>query len=118
AKVIEKFRPGALDAGEIVHIDGTVMGQHDGIIHYTVGQRKGLGIAHHEPLYVIRIKADERQVVVGPREALGRDEMYIQQVNWLGDTGWPEDGTHVMVKIRSLHKGIMARLFSTDEEGW
>ena len=73
AKVIEKLRPGALDAGEIIHTDGTVLGQHEGIINYTVGQRKGLGIGGDagggEPLYVVKLDAEKNQVIVGAKEA-------------------------------------------------
>jgi tRNA-uridine 2-sulfurtransferase len=80
--VILRHRPDAGEAGEIVHLD--VLGRHDGIIHYTVGQRRGLGIAEGEPLFVIRLEAKLRQVVVGPREALLRHDIYLEDVNWLG----------------------------------
>ena len=68
--VVEKLKPGAIEGGEIVDLTGRVLGRHEGVINFTVGQRKGLGLAHHESLFVIRIDAAKRQVVVGPREAL------------------------------------------------
>ncbi|MGE0046963.1 MAG: tRNA 2-thiouridine(34) synthase MnmA, partial [Hyphomonadaceae bacterium] len=68
--VVEKLRPGALTPGDIVHVDGRVMGRHDGIINYTVGQRRGLGIATGEPLFVVKLDAEAKRVIVGPREAL------------------------------------------------
>ena len=83
--VIERLRPEAGVAGEIVHVDGRVMGRHNGVIHYTVGQRKGLGIASGEPLYVIRLEAQAARVVVGPREALATRYVRLRDVNWLGD---------------------------------
>src|SRR6185369_15681044 len=70
AKIVAKLRPGTLEPGEIVHVDGRVMGKHEGVIHYTVGQRKGLGIGGEEdPLYVIKLDVAARRVIVGPREA-------------------------------------------------
>ncbi len=116
AKVIEKFRPGALDAGDIVHVDGRVLGQHDGIINYTVGQRKGLGIGGGEPLYVVRIDADKHQVVVGPKEALARADIHLHGVNWLGDTPLGEHPRDVQVKVRSAHQPVEAELIQ-DADG-
>src|ERR671926_474026 len=83
--VIERLKPGAAQPGEIVHVDGRVLGRHDGIIHYTVGQRRGLGLSTGEPLYVVRLDAKEARVVVGPREALATRLIRIMDVNWLGD---------------------------------
>ncbi len=83
--VIERLKPGAVHGGEIVHLDGRVLGHHDGIIHYTIGQRKGLGVSTGEPLYVIRLDAKAARVVVGPREALATRTIRITDVNWLGD---------------------------------
>ena len=85
AEVIERLRPGAAGPGEIVDLDGRVLGQHDGIIHFTVGQRRGLGIAAGSPLYVVRLDAASRRVVVGPREALRTSRIRLRDVNWLGD---------------------------------
>jgi tRNA-specific 2-thiouridylase len=103
--VIERLRPGAAEPGEIVDLDGKVLGRHDGIIHFTVGQRRGLGVAAGHPLYVVRLDAGVRRVVVGPREALRTSRMQLRDVNWLGDgtmdgalcAGWHE----VFVKVRS-----------------
>jgi tRNA-specific 2-thiouridylase len=103
--VIERLRPGAAEPGEIVDLDGKVLGRHDGIIHFTVGQRRGLGVAAGHPLYVVRLDAGARRVVVGPREALRTSRMQLREVNWLGDgtidgalcAGWHE----VFVKVRS-----------------
>jgi tRNA-specific 2-thiouridylase len=84
AKIIEKLRPGALEPGEIVHIDGTMMGAHEGIINYTVGQRKGLGIGgNEEPLFVVKLDAAKKQVIVGPKEALLTKSFVIRDCNWL-----------------------------------
>src|SRR3954469_24541050 len=83
--VMERLRPGAAEPGEIVDVDGRVLGRHDGIIHFTVGQRRGLGIAAAHPLYVVRLDAAHRRVVVGPREALRTSRMLLREVNWLGE---------------------------------
>ncbi|MFW0777085.1 MAG: tRNA 2-thiouridine(34) synthase MnmA [Rickettsiales bacterium] len=107
AKVIEKLRPGALEAGDIVHVDGTVLGQHEGIINYTVGQRKGLGIGGtEEPLFVIKLDAAKKQVIVGPKEALLTQSFIIRECNWLGETK-PQEA---MVKLRSAHPGVKASI--------
>jgi tRNA-specific 2-thiouridylase len=90
SSIVEKLRPEAAQPGEIVHIDGRVMGEHKGILHYTVGQRRGLGIAAGEPLYVVRLDARSHQVVVGPRQALQTFEVPLRTINWLGDTGLDE----------------------------
>lgn len=98
AQVIEKLRPGACDAGLIVHLDGRVLGEHKGIIHYTVGQRKGLGISNAEPLYVVKLDAQRNYVVVGEKNALAHSQFYINEVNWLADV---KKSQSVMVKMRS-----------------
>jgi tRNA-specific 2-thiouridylase len=85
AQVIERLRPGAAEPGDIVDIEGRVLGRHGGIIHFTVGQRRGLRIATGHPLYVVRLDAVTRRVVVGPREALRINAMRLRDVNWLGD---------------------------------
>lgn len=108
AKVIEKLRPGAADPGEIVHIDGTVMGWHEGIIHYTVGQRRGIGLAHSEPLYVVKLDADRKQVIVGPKEALLCERFMIRELNWLDAAPLTEAGREAMVKVRSAQPAMQA----------
>src|SRR5271168_4576455 len=85
ADIIERLRPGAAGPGDIVDIDGRALGQHDGIIHFTVGQRRGLGIATGAPLYVVRLDAASRRVVVGPRDALRTSHIQLREVNWLGE---------------------------------
>ena len=104
AQVIERLRPGAAGPGEIVDLGGRVLGRHDGIIHFTVGQRRGLGIAAGSPLYVVRLDAAARRVVVGPREALRTSRIRLREVNWLGD-GMIEQAVEsrpeVYVKVRS-----------------
>jgi tRNA-uridine 2-sulfurtransferase len=104
ADVIERLRPGAAAPGEIIDLDGRVLGRHDGIIHFTVGQRRGLGVAIGEPLYVVRLDAPSRRVVVGPREALRTSRISLRDVNWLGDGTVEEALTNrpeVFVKVRS-----------------
>jgi len=85
ADVIERLKPDAVEPGEIVHVDGRVLGTHDGIIRFTVGQRRGIGVSIGEPLYVVRLDADARRVIVGPREALMTRRLHLRDVNWLGD---------------------------------
>jgi tRNA-specific 2-thiouridylase len=105
SEVIERLKPGASEPGEIVDIGGRVLGSHPGIIHFTVGQRRGLGIAAGHPLYVVRLDAPSRRVVVGPRAALRTSRIRLREVNWLGEgsvdqalcAGWHE----VFIKVRS-----------------
>ena len=103
ASVIEKLRPGAAEPGEIVHADGRVLGRHEGVIHYTIGQRRGLGIGGlSEPLYVVKLDVDKKQVVVGPKELLATRVIPVREINWLGDEAFdsrPE--WHLSVKVRS-----------------
>ena len=104
--VIEKIRPKAALPGDMVHMDGTVLGQHRGIMYYTIGQRRGLGLKDGsglDPLYVVRIDAASNHVVVGPRSALLRSRIYLDEVNWLGDGGFGAElvGQKVYVKLRS-----------------
>jgi tRNA-uridine 2-sulfurtransferase len=104
AQVIERLRPGAAGPGDIVDLDGRVLGRHDGIIHFTVGQRRGLGIAAGTPLYVVRLDAAARRVVVGPRDALRTSCIRLRDVNWLGDGAIDEalnSRREVFVKVRS-----------------
>lgn len=85
AGLVHKLKPGAIRPGAIVDLDGNELGRHQGIIHYTIGQRRGLGLGGGEPLYVVRLDAEAAQVVVGPRAALGRSRVILRDVNWLGD---------------------------------
>ncbi|NNU80781.1 tRNA 2-thiouridine(34) synthase MnmA [Halovulum dunhuangense] len=120
AAVIEKLRPGAAEPGDIVDMAGNVLGRHEGVIHYTIGQRRGLGIGGGEPLYVVRLDADARRVVVGPRTALATARVPVREVNWLGDAPFesaPEGGWEVGVKVRSTRPPKPARLHPTGPHG-
>jgi len=109
--IIEKLRPGALDAGDIVTVDGTVLGKHNGIINYTVGQRRGLGIASPDPLYVIKLNPEKNQVIVGHKQDLGASELTLKELNWLGNKTISEDGYNCHVKLRSTHKLLPATVW-------
>ena len=103
-EVIGRLRPGAMEPGDIVDLSGRTLGKHQGIAQFTVGQRRGLGIAADAPLYVVRLDAAQRRVVVGPREALRMRKIVLREVNWLGD-GRLEDlaaqGLEMFVRVRS-----------------
>jgi len=103
ASVIEKLRPGAAEPGDIVHVDGRVLGKHDGVIHYTIGQRRGLGIGGlSDPLYVVRLDVDAKHVVVGPKELLATRIVPVREINWLGDDPFTSRSEwHLSVKVRS-----------------
>jgi tRNA-specific 2-thiouridylase len=101
SSVVERLRPDAAEPGEIVHVDGRVLGRHAGIIHYTVGQRRGLGVAGGEPLFVVRLDAASRKVVVGPRDSLDTHRLDLRDVSWLGDEPPAGAGQGVAVRIRS-----------------
>ncbi|HEY8382400.1 MAG TPA: tRNA 2-thiouridine(34) synthase MnmA [Microvirga sp.] len=127
--IIERLKPGAVQGGEIVHVDGRVLGRHEGIIHYTVGQRRGLGVSVGEPLYVVRLDAAAARVVVGPREALATRTIRVTGMNWLGDMALeniPEEGIEVAVRVRSTREprpailqasktGVSITLFSPED---
>ncbi|MEM5501590.1 tRNA 2-thiouridine(34) synthase MnmA [Ahrensia kielensis] len=117
ADVITKLRPNAALAGDIVHIDGRLLGQHEGILHYTIGQRRGLGVSVGDPLYVVKIDARTRRVIVGPVEALETRVLELRNVNWLGDMPLdeiPEGGKEVLVRVRSTRPPRPARIFNED----
>jgi tRNA-specific 2-thiouridylase len=102
--IIAKLKPAAANPGDIVHIDGRVLGRHDGILRYTIGQRRGIGIASGEPLYVVHLDADRARVIVGPREALETHKIYLRNMNWLGDgalSDIPAAGMELFAKVRS-----------------
>ncbi len=121
ASVIEKLRPGAAEPGEIVHADGRVLGTHKGVIHYTIGQRRGLGIGGlEEPLYVVKLDVDRCQVVVGPKDMLATRKVPVREINWLGDAPlasraeWP-----VSVRVRSTRppsEAVIRPLSDTEAE--
>ncbi|HVI51537.1 MAG TPA: tRNA 2-thiouridine(34) synthase MnmA [Candidatus Sulfotelmatobacter sp.] len=110
AGLVERLRPGAAEPGDIVHVeDSRVLGPHKGVLHYTVGQRRGLNVGGEpEPLYVLRLDAERRQVVVGPKEALGRSAILLHGVNWLGEGNQPGRALPCRVKIRSTREPAAA----------
>jgi tRNA-uridine 2-sulfurtransferase len=111
AQVIEKLRPGACDAGQIVDVEGNVLGEHRGIIHYTVGQRRGLGVSAEEALYVVKLDAIKKQVVVGPKSALAHSTFYLKDCNWLMDSAAiGHELQYVQVKMRSMQTPVEASL--------
>ncbi len=118
-QVIERLRPGAAEPGNIVHVDGRVLGRHGGIINYTIGQRKGIGVAAAEPLYVVRLDAARREVVVGPRDALRTRTLVLRDVNWLGDENFEtaaRGGVEVLARIRSTGP-LQPATVSLDRDG-
>jgi tRNA-specific 2-thiouridylase len=118
-QVIERLRPGAAEAGDIVHIDGRVLGRHGGIINYTIGQRRGLGVPAQEPLYVLKLDASRREVVVGPKECLRTRRIALRDVNWLGDEPLPafvRSGEELLARIRSSGALQPARVNFEDGE--
>lgn len=129
--LIDKLRPQGREAGEIVHMDGRVLGGHSGITDYTIGQRRGLNVAVGEPLFVTRLDPVKRHVIVGPREALLTASLTLDETNWLGDEASieaaAEAGAPVLARVRStrppsparlsLIEGAVAVTFASGEEG-
>ena len=110
AGLVKRMRPETEAPGDIVDLGGAVLGQHRGVVHFTVGQRRGIDLGgHSEPLYVVRIEPETRQLVVGPRRALAVEAMRIEQWNWIG-----EEQRDVSVKVRSLAPPVPARI----EDEW
>ena len=116
--LIDKLRPQGREAGEIVHMDGRVLGNHAGITDYTIGQRRGLNVAVGEPLFVTRLDPAKRHVIVGPREALLTASLTLDETNWLGDEPSMQDaaeaGAPVLARVRSTRPPSPARLSMTD----
>lgn len=112
AKVIEKLKPGACEPGDIVNLYGELVGRHEGIINYTVGQRKGLGITSSEPLYVLKLDAEKKQVIVGPKEALLTRTFLVRELNWLGNDDTLKTGIELQVKLRSAQSPVAATVKS------
>ncbi len=110
SKLVSKLRPDAAKKGRIIHIDGFDLGSHDGIIGYTIGQRRKIGIAFNEPLYVISLDPESNIVYVGPQSALNSSEFFIKELNWLGTGNGPSNNLEVQVKIRSTRLGVNAKL--------
>jgi tRNA-specific 2-thiouridylase len=129
--VIDRLRPHGAEPGDIVHLDGRVLGRHEGVTRYTIGQRRGLNVAVGDPLFVVRIDADRRQVVVGPREALLTRALVLKETNWLGEEVSIENACEaarpVLARVRSTREPVAGRLamvdgrpgvaFDTGEEG-
>ena len=116
ADVVRRLRPGAVDAGDIRHLDGTILGRHNGVIDYTIGQRRGLGIGGRKdadesegPLYVVGIDADSNTVLVGPQAALACREVHLHDVNWIN--GQPKNGTRVLARLRNTAPAALARIY-------
>jgi tRNA-specific 2-thiouridylase len=102
--IIAKLNPTAATPGDIVHIDGRVLGRHEGILRYTIGQRRGIGVASGEPLYVVYLDVERSRVIVGPREALETHKIYLRDMNWLGDGDLADiapEGMELFAKVRS-----------------
>ena len=112
--IVDRLRPQGALPGDIVHMDGRVLGRHEGITRYTVGQRRGLNVALGEPLFVVRLDADRREVIVGPREALLTRALTLKEANWLGDEPTLQDaaraGRPVLARVRSTREPKSARL--------
>jgi tRNA-specific 2-thiouridylase len=111
AAIVEKLRPEAGEPGDIVDQTGRVLGRHRGIAHFTVGQRKGLGIAAAEPFYVLRLDPENRRVVVGPRRALCETRVYLAELNWLGAPLIVGEGVPVSAKLRSAQPPAPATFY-------
>lgn len=116
--LIDRLRPQGALPGDIVHLDGRVLGQHEGVSRYTVGQRRGLNVAVGEPLFVVKINPEQRQVVVGPREALLTRALRLKETNWLGDQASlleaAQVGQPVLARVRSTREPVAARLAIVD----
>ena len=122
--VVRRLRPGAIESGEIVHLDGTVLGQHNGIIDYTIGQRRGLGIGGRKdadesegPLYVVAIDAAAHRVIVGPQSALACHEVHLAETSWVSEQGAPPVGHKVLARLRNTAPAMPARISSVTEDG-
>jgi tRNA-specific 2-thiouridylase len=109
AAFVSKMKPSSVVAGDIVDENGQILGQHKGIIHYTVGQRKGLNLGGGPALYVLRLDPQKQQVIVGPKEKLAKQEIALIGVNWLGDS--EQNEATVQVKIRSTRQPVPAKLY-------
>ncbi|MCH9012803.1 MAG: tRNA 2-thiouridine(34) synthase MnmA, partial [Proteobacteria bacterium] len=114
-QVVERLKPDAVEPGEIVDLRGRVLGIHPGIVHFTVGQRKGLGLSgHKEPLFVLALDAKNKRVMVGPRAALARDTLRLTEVNWLAEAPPAPEGRRVEVKLRSTQAPAPGTVTATD----
>ena len=116
--VIDRIRPQGAIPGDIVHLDGRVLGRHEGVTRYTIGQRRGLNVAVGDPLYVVKIDAVAKQVIVGPREALLTSGIILKEINWLGNhlnvNHAASEGLAVLARVRSTAEPVAARLSRQD----
>ena len=116
--VIDRLRPHGAEPGDIVHLDGRVLGRHEGVTRYTIGQRRGLNVAVGDPLFVVRIDADARQVIVGPREALLTHALVLGETNWIGDAAdiaaACAGGRPVLARVRSTREPAPGRVALVD----
>lgn len=118
--IINKLQPQAATTGEIRHIDGRVLGEHKGIINFTVGQRRGIGVATGDPIYVVHLDAKNARVIVGPKEALDTRRLYLRDVNWLGEgsvDNIPREGMALFVKVRSTRPPMEAVVYPPNDHG-
>ncbi len=115
ASLVGRLKPGAAEPGAIVDLAGRVLGRHDGTINFTIGQRRGIGVAAPEPLFVVRIEPEAHRVVVGPRAALMARRIELRAANWLG--ALPGEGRAVTARLRSTHPGVGARIERVDATG-
>ena len=116
--VVRRLRPGSIEPGNITYLDGSILGRHNGIIDYTIGQRRGLGIGgvsdlEEERLYVVDINVQDNEVIVGPKEALNVDEILLKEMNWVNNT-FPSD-KKILVKLRNTGKLISAEMNKMDD---
>lgn len=122
ADIVRRLRPDGSPPGEIVHLDGRVLGRHEGIINFTIGQRRGLGVAAGEPLYVVKLDPEMARVIVGPREALKTHTVRLRDVNWLGPDGLEKlaggNGYAVSAKVRSTRPPQPAVIQMRDGEAF
>jgi tRNA-specific 2-thiouridylase len=114
ASVIQKYKPKSFKEGKILDTKGNLLGKHEGIINYTIGQRKGIGIAHKEPLYVVDINALENKITVGTKEALSIKKIYLKNLNFLSNISNHND--NLFVKVRSTGKLLKAKILVKKNE--
>ncbi len=115
--IIDRLRPHGAEPGDIVHLDGRVLGRHEGVTRYTIGQRRGLNVAVGDPLFVVRIDADRREVIVGPREALLTRSLALKEINWIGGGAFEDAITGarpVLARVRSTREPVPGRLGVVD----
>ena len=115
--IVQRLRPDAVAPGDIVHIDGRLLGRHEGVVNFTIGQRRGIGIAVGEPLYVVCLDPVGRRVIVGPREALATRRLFLREVNWIGARPLTETGPQgldVLARVRSTRPPVAAHLVVKD----